>query len=250
VLWWVASTLFIFGLAALGIQTMLRRRTLDFADIFVVLCAIVHGVFALFAYGPPHHHILYDPVLAAGTLLGLSRLPSVVYRKTLACIFVVLGIVGYAGQVRSTWLAWMDTRPTAFAPHLYAKPAWSEEWSKIVEISARHKLLLLSYGTGAHHYFPSVENPDVWALQFGQLFDGDEQRLVSKIHAAEVVVEDVSLGPLEVLYYDKNVQHEFESLCLTESTQNYQIWWRLGHNLNRSDCKTNAFSFEKPTRPE
>lgn len=250
VFWWVASTLALFAFSALGIQTMFRRRALDPANTFIVLCAILHGVFAFFAYGPPHHHILYDPVLAAGTLFGIAWLPWARIRKSLVGIFVLLGILGYAGQTRNMWLAWRDTQPTAFAPHLYAKPDWSDEWSKIVETSTKYKLLLLSYGTGAHHWFPGVENADVWTLQFGQLFDVDEQRLLSKIQAAEVVVEDVSLGPLEVLYYDQNIQREFESLCLTGSMENYQIWWRLPSNQNRSDCKTNFFSFKSPTRPD
>src|SRR5262249_363351 len=143
-----------------------------------------------------------------------------------------------------------NTEPTPFAPHLYAKPAWSEEWEKIVELSARRKLLLLSYGTAAHHYFPNVENPDLWILQIGQLFDVDEQRLVKKIQAREVGVEDVSLGPLEVLYYDKDIQREFSLLCLTESTKSYQIWLRLPANLDRSACKENLISFEKLSQPD
>jgi hypothetical protein len=149
------------------------------------------------------------------------------------------------GQARNTWLAWRDTRPTAFAPHLYARPDWSEEWSKIVELSKKHKLLLLSYGTGAHHYFPTLDNPDVWSFQYGQLLDADERRLIEKIQAAEVVVEDVSLGPLEVLYYDNNVQHEFGILCLKESSKNYQIWWRLSPADSRAGCKKNPFVLER-----
>jgi hypothetical protein len=242
VFWWVASTLLLFAFAALAIRTILRRRALDAVGTFVVLCAVVHAVFAFFAYGPPHHHILYDPVLAAGTLFGISTLPSTGVRRSLAGIFVLLGIVGCAGQARNTWLAWRDTRPTAFAPHLYAKPDWSDEWSKIIQISTKRKLLVLSYGTGAHHYFPTLENADLWTLQFGQLFDADEQRLVAKVQAAEVVVEDVSLGALEVLYYDKRIQHEFQSLCLTDLTENFQIWWRRPSDQSRSDCKTNLLS--------
>jgi hypothetical protein len=250
VFWWVTSTLFLFALAALGIQTMFRRRALDPANTFIMLCATVHAVFAFFAYGSPHQHILYDPVLAAGTLFGISQLPRSGVQKSLVGIFIVLGISGYVGQARNTWLAWRYTQPTTFAPHLYAKPDWSDEWLKIVQLSGDHKVLVLSYGTGAHHYFPSVENADVWTLQFGQLFEADEQRLLSKIQAAEVVVEDVSLGPLEVLYYDKNVQREFQSLCLTESTENYQIWWRRLANQNRLDCKTSLLSVDNSIRSD
>jgi hypothetical protein len=53
---------------------MIRWRTLDPAEIFVLFCAIVQVVFVSFAYGVPDSHLIYDPLLAAGVLVGIATM--------------------------------------------------------------------------------------------------------------------------------------------------------------------------------
>jgi len=237
--WWVASSLILVALAAIGTWAMVRRRTLDTYSIFILLCACIHVVLAFFAYGSKPQHVIYDPVLAAGVLVGVLRLPAGSLRKILIGVFVWLGVLGYSGQIRWTWTSWQTTKPTWYPPQLYAEPSWAAEWARIVKLSAEHKLLLLSYGTGARQYFPSVETPDVWFFLIGLLSDAERLRIISQIQSAEIVVEDLS-GPLEAVYDYPDIQHQFDALCLTESTSHFQIWQRRAADSVRSDCKTNS----------
>lgn len=236
--WWVASTLllFVFGVVSIGI--MFRRRALEPAHSFVAVCAILMAVFTFCAYGAVGQETAYNPVLAAGVLLGLSSLSLGRFQKILLTMFVGLGILGQANQARLTWLAWRYTRPSAQTVGLYADPAWTAEWAHIVQISRSQKLFLLSYGTGPHHYFPTVETADVWFVRTGQLFPADKQRLLEKIEHADVVVEDLK-GATSFIDRDENVQSQLRSMCLTDLTSNFQVWWRHPLNPEKTVCKPN-----------
>ncbi len=223
VAWWTASTFVLLVLGALAARKMIRQRVLDPRNSFIALCAIVQGAYACFAYGSHGQHVIYDPVLAAGMLVGLSTLPSGNLRKTLLVMFVGLGILSHSSQAYRTWLAWKTTRPYVVGANtFYAKPEWITDWSNILRISTQRKLLLLSYGTGVHHYFPSVQTADAWFLQPGQLFAADKQRLLSKIEGADVVAEDLT-GPTTLIETDEDIQRQLNFLCPSESTANFRV---------------------------
>jgi hypothetical protein len=223
VAWWASSTVVLLVLGGLAAEKMIRQRVLDPRNTFIALCAILQGAFAFLAYGSHGQHVIYDPLLAAGMLIGLSTLPSGSFRKTLLVMFVGLGILSHSSQAYKTWWAWKNTRPYVVGGStFYAEPSWAAQWSNILEISRRRKLLLLSYGTGIHHYFPSVQNADAWFLQPGQLLPADEQRLLSKMDTAEVVVEDLN-GPTVFVDTDEGVQSRLRSLCRTESMANFRV---------------------------
>ncbi len=146
--------------------------------------------------------------------------------------------MGQSALVRRTWLDWRETRPSLDSANLYASPAWTEEWSKILEISKTKRVLLLSYGTGVHHYFPRIETADVWFLRKGQLFPADNQRLLTKIQDADVIVEDLS-GPTSAIDADDDIQSQLSSMCLTNVTSNFQVWWRHPPNPEQAVCMPN-----------
>lgn len=237
--WWLASNAILFVLGAQAIGSMIRDQATKPLKEFVALCAIFQAVLIFFAYGPPGQHIPYDPVLVAGTLVGLLNLSPGRWRKVFLVTFVTLGVIGQSALVRRTWLDWRETRPALDSANLYANPAWTAEWSKILEISKTKKVLLLSYGTGIHHYFPSIQTPDVWFLRVGQLFPADEQRLLAKIQDADVIVEDLS-GPTSAIDADDNIQSRLSSMCLTDVTANFQVWWRNPLNPEKTVCEPNA----------
>jgi hypothetical protein len=236
--WFIASVFILFVLGAKAIGTMIRDRAAVPPKSFVAICAIIQGVLVLFAYGPQGQHTLYDPLLVAGVLVGLSGLSPGRWRKVLLVTFVALGVLGQSALVRRTWLDWRETRPSLDSANLYANPVWTEEWSKILKISKTKRVLLLSYGTGAHHYFPSVQTADVWFLRIGQLFPADKQRLLTKIQDADVIVEDLS-GPTSAIDGDQDIQSQLSSMCLTEVTPNFQVWWRHPLNPEKTVCKPN-----------
>jgi hypothetical protein len=231
VAWWASSTVVLLVLGGLAAEKMIRQRALDPQNTFIALCAILQGVFAFLAYGSHGQHVIYDPLLAAGMLIGLSRLPSGSFRKTLLVLFVGLGILSHSSQAYKTWWAWKDTRPYIVGGSIfYAEPAWAAEWSNIVEISTRRKLVLLSYGTGVHHYFPTIQTADAWFLQPGQLFPADEQRLLFKMDEAEVVVEDLS-SPTVFIDTDEGVQARLKSLCHAEPMANFRLAQACGASI-------------------
>jgi hypothetical protein len=237
--WLIASILVLFVLGAQAIGAMIRDRAAEPSKAFVGLCAIIEGILVFFAYGPQGQHTLYDPILVAGMLVGISRLSPGRWRKVLLVTFVALGVLSQSALVRRTWLDWKETRPSLQSANLYAEPAWTEEWSKILEISKTKKVLLLSYGTGVHHYFPTIQTADVWFLRTGQLFPADKRRLLAKIQDADVIVEDLS-GPTSAIDADEDIQSRLSSMCLTDVTLNFQIWWRHPWDSEQMVCMPNA----------
>ncbi|MGI8569073.1 MAG: hypothetical protein ACR2KT_08400 [Methylocella sp.] len=236
--WWIASSILLVIFGSFAAVRMIRRRSLDPAEIFVLLCALIHVVFVSFAYGSPTQHVVFDPLLAAGVLVGIAMTVPARLRAALLAVFVGLGVLSHGAQARATWLAWRGSTSSATTAGLYADAAWAAEWSKILNLASRNRLLLLSYGTGVHHYFPSVESPNVWYLQIAQLFPSDKQRVLTQMKGADVLVEDLS-GATIVIDSDPAFRRELDSLCLTDVTANFQIWRRHPPGTEAADCKTN-----------
>jgi hypothetical protein len=224
--WWIASSVVLVTFALTALYISVRQRRVSGACAVILICAAVHLVFAFRAYGFPGQHIIYDPVLALGTLAGLAWLPLGRWRNPVLSVLVALGVLGTWGQVHETFSAWRTMRPSPATAHLYANSRWSEEWSGILSLAARHPALLLSYGTGAHHYFPAIQTADSWTLQKGQMLPADLLRLRSKIENAEVVIEDLS-GPTDLLEGDPVIQRAVSSFCLATVTVNFKIYRKL-----------------------
>ncbi len=233
--WWVMSTLSLSVFAVLAAHRMAIRRGLDGRDTAIILCALIQAVFACAAYGSPHQHYIFDPVLVVGMLLGLSALPMGITRKVMVTLFLALGIAGQATLVRTTWQSWKQIKSPTATANLYADAGWAAEWKKILELSVHQNVLLFSYSTGAHHYFPSVHSPDVWTLQEGQLISADKARIEEQIDNANVVVLDLT-SPTTVVDRDADIQQHLHSLCLTQSTTYFQLWQRRSSEHANLSC--------------
>jgi hypothetical protein len=214
---------------------MAIRRGLDGRDTAIILCALIQAVFACAAYGSPHQHYIFDPVLVVGMLLGLSALPMGITRKVMVTLFLALGIAGQATLVRTTWQSWKQIKSPTATANLYADAGWAAEWKKILELSVHQNVLLFSYSTGAHHYFPSVHSPDVWTLQEGQHISADKARIEEQIDNANVVVLDLT-SPTTVVDRDADIQQHLHSLCLTQSTTYFQLWQRRSSEHANLSC--------------
>ena len=223
--WWVVGTILLFGLGAWSAVEMIRRRRLSPAGCVVFLCAALQAAFILFAYGVPDQHIIYDPLIVVGDLIGLSRLTRPALQRALIALFVALGVISHGSQIHQTWLAWRTTRPSPVTLGFYVEPDWTAEWSRILETSSTHKTFLLSYATGVHHYFPTIGSPDLWCVNFGQVSPEDAARLLAQLDDASVIVEDL-MGPTRYIDNTPDIQRRLDSMCLTDITPNFQIWWR------------------------
>ncbi len=223
VAWWVASSLILLWFALRASRKIIVHRELEPQSTTIILCAILQIVLAAAAYGAPHQHYIYDPILIVGVLLGISQTTSRSVRQLLMTVFVTLGIVGQASMLRATLKGWQQTR-SADTANLYADRGWAGEWKQILALSTQRDLLMLSYSTGVHQYFPSIHSPDVWTIREGQSLPDDQARVNHQIDQADVVVLDMT-SPVDFDFLKPGTAIS-SSFCLTSSTQNFQVWWR------------------------
>ena len=157
-------------------------------------------------------------------------------RNFVLAIFIGVGITGQAAQAHQTLLAWKNTRPSSLTVNLYAEPAYGPQLLHILQVAATHKVLMMSYATGVHHYYPTIQSTDSWFLVGGLLLPSDRARILANMRDAEVVVEDTAHFPW-FIDRDPEVQAELRSMCLTDVTRDFQIWWR--HPPESAVCKVN-----------
>lgn len=237
VAWWVFSVLSLSVFGVLAVRRMWQDRALNNRDVVIAVCAIVHGVFVCFAYGAQHQHYIFDPLLVAGMLLGLSALPKGKMRLAFLSAYICLAIIGQADFARQTLSAWKDVRSPDLTSNLYAKADWVSEWKRILDLSKAENLFLLSYSTGVHDYFPTVHSADAWFLNPGELTSADKNRLMQKLQRADVVAFDLS-SPTALVDRDPDIQRYLRSLCLRQSTKYFQVWWRPSQ-VGRQECMAN-----------
>jgi len=226
--WWMLSTALLTVLAGYAAYLLLsesRARTARTATTLaaVVLCALVQLAFALVAYGPPGQHVIYDPVLLAGTLVGLGTLPIGRLRTALAWTCVCCGFLGGISQAAYTYAQWRDTRPTETAYHFYAPPGFSRDWAPIARVARTQRVLLLAYSTGIHHYFTNIDSPDAWTMNLAQLFPGDHERLLEKIRRARFVAEDLT-SPNRLFETDPQFRAALARLCPLAANGSFLLW--------------------------
>ncbi|WP_353073003.1 hypothetical protein [Tunturiibacter gelidiferens] len=236
VTWWILSTLALIVMGVQSFVTMVRTRRPDPKYAVVAFCAALQVFFAVVAYKGDGQHIIYDPIVAAGVLLGISILATPPWQNRLLILFICVGLCAQAAQARATLTAWKETHRSPITKNLYAEPEYGPQMAKILEIASNHKVLMMSNATGVHNYYPTVGSPDTWFLMPNQQLPTDRERILADVRAAEVVVEDTTHVP----YFtdrDPDVQAELRSMCLTDVTRDFQIWWR--HPLESAACKVN-----------
>jgi len=160
-------------------------------------------------------------VLAAGVIVGLSTLPLAGLRTPLVALFVVVAVLSSTGPIRTARKLWRDTAISTNTAGFYARPAWTQEWSNILDLAASKRLMMLSYAGGIHHFFPRVQTADTWFLQPAQVFDADKQRLLLKMRDQEIIVQDLS-GPTDYVDNDPEIQQRLASMCLVQSNRQLQ----------------------------
>ncbi|RFB78680.1 hypothetical protein DYH55_15905 [Methylovirgula sp. 4M-Z18] len=186
--WWILSSALLLALAAYSGIRMLRARSFDSVGCVVMLFAALHVLFVFVAPGSTQQHVIYDPLLAGGVLIGLGSLAGTHLRKVLLAVFVILAVTGSGEQVRDTWRAWRDQTASPDMAGLYSTRQMQDEWKAIVALSAAHPLLMLTYGTGIHHYFPTIQSPQIWFLEVGQQLPSDKDRILAQMRATDIVV--------------------------------------------------------------
>lgn len=241
VAWWVMSTVCLTVLAILAVRRMVVRRAPDARGMVIALCAALQLLFAWKAYGSPHQHYIFDPVLILGVLLGFSTVSRNSLRFSLLAAFLVLGTAGEAVLFRDDLRAWKSVRSLVTA-NLYADPQWAAEWDGILHLSQHRNVLFFAYSTGVHHYFPTVQSPELWTLRRGQLLPADQTRVLNQFDRANVVVLDLT-SPTELVDTDTIFRRRLSSLCLTQSTRYFQIWWRRDAVPPGTTCIANPRGF-------
>jgi hypothetical protein len=102
-------------------------------------------------------------------------------------------------------------------------PEFVAAWAAVLDESRRHSLLLLTYPTGVHHYFPSVHSPKIWFLEVGQLLPADETRVLSQMAESDVIVT-YPVSP----YIEQSppMRAYLATLCPSQLNAFFRIWRR------------------------
>ena len=227
VTWFALSTLTLLAIGSVVIFRIIGSQRLNYRAVCVVLCCVLQVVFICFAYGNRGQHAIYEPVLAAGTIVAISLVSRPKARDLILFCFIALGILAETGQIYKTWVAWRTTFVEPDTAGLYSNPVFAADLSDILHIAADHKLLMLSYATGVHHYFPNIQNPDVWFLYPGQFFPSDTQRMLDKIDQSDVIVEDLT-SPSAIIDFDPDVKTHMASMHESGHMRYFRVWQRDG----------------------
>ena len=211
VTWFVLCTLFLFALAIFRLARLMRGQPLDPPSTYVVLFSILQFIFIFFAYGSRGQHVIYECVLASATLVGISTLPQPRLRNIALSVFLVVGILGETGTAFKTITAWRTTRPSPVTLGLYADPALAKELAQVIDASQNHNTLMLAYATGIHNYYPTLNDPDAWFLQKGQLFPWQKQAIADQIQHSDLVVESL-ITPSAAVNSDPVIQSELGAM--------------------------------------
>lgn len=244
--WWILSTLALIVMGVRALAVMIRMGKPDPRHAAVAFCAALQLFFAVAAYKGDGQHIIYDPIVAAGVLLGISLLTIPHWQNRSLILFICIGLCAQLGQARLTLAAWRGTHRYPVTKNLYAEPEYAAQMTKILEIASTKKLLMMSNATGVHGYYPTISSPDAWFLMPHQQLPADRERIIAGVRAAEVVVEDTTHVP----YFtdrDPDVQAQLRSMCLTDVTRDFQIWWRnppapATCRVNKRDTRSSAES--------
>lgn len=234
--WWVFSTFVLTCLGGHAIRRIIVARHIEPKSAFVALCAVLHIVSVLVAYGIPTQHVFYDFLLVAGMFIGLSAMIAGRFRKVLIATFFTLGILSHVNQASTTLWLWRATTPTPESRNFYAFPSVVKDWTGVVELSKAKKLFLLTYATGVHHYYPTVDTPDSWIINWGQLLPPDKERLMAKLNSAEIVVEDLT-RITTIFERDEDIERALASLCLVSKGKHFIIWSRTPPDPATGECK-------------
>ena len=225
VTWFCICTVLLAYFAARAVLEMVRLRRLTYPGTVVILCFLLQFTFITVAYGSRAQHSIYEPVLALGTLLGVSLLPFPKARRNALILVVGVGMLGESAMVYKTALSWKITKRAPDTLGLYSDPGFAAEWSEILHESNGHRVLVLSYATGVHNYYPQVDSPPVWFLLPGLLGPSDLQRIDEAIQHADFVVADLT-GSAAIVEYEPGVKGLLDQMRLTSSTQNFRVWRR------------------------
>ena len=238
VTWWLVGTLLLFGFGIHAAIGMVRqRRLIPGAGLVTLICAATHLIFIVFAYGTPGQHTIYDPILAAGVVIGLSTMTSIRLRNIFMGLFVLLAAFGSLNQFGYTRWLWRSTHPSEDTANFYTHDDFRLEWSQIVNLSKTKHVFLLSYGTGMHHYYPTIDTADSWTVQLGQVFNADKERVLAKMRKADIVVEDMT-GPMTLFDTDDDIKRQLSSMCLVEIKTYFIVWSKTPPAGPGGECKS------------
>jgi hypothetical protein len=245
--WFIYCSIFLFGLSMYFLRRPLILRGHRFRPRiqFVVIYSIIQFILIFLIYGARGQHSIYDGALAAATLVGISTLPPQRHRNLFFAVFVATGFLGGAGTAYKALRAGRTTAPSPGTFGLYAIPGFSKELAGIVEDSKSHKTLFLGYATGIHNYYPTIEEPDAWFLQKGQLFPAQKQAIVDQIKHADVVVENV-YSPSGAVSSDPNIQAALNGMHLASPKIYFRLHMREQPNIIQRNLLPDSTHISQP----
>ncbi len=235
--WWLLSSALLTVFSAAALKDVLVKRRPSARSQFILLAGGLHIVFVLVAYGIPSQHVFYDFLLVAGVVVALAGITQPTLQRGLIGIWALVAVMSLGNQAGNTRWLWKSTQPSAESRGFYAFPEVVKDFGEIVALSKQTKLLLLTYATGVHHYYPTVHTPQSWIINYGQLLPADKTRLLASIADAERVVLDMT-RITTFFERDPDVVKALSAMCLVSRGNHFAIWRHTPPDPATGQCES------------
>jgi len=180
---WLAATVFLGVIVVVGILRRSVRTQTAFG--VVASCAILHFVFVLFGFGNNYSWTYYAYLLITGivasTALGVWLAKSV-------WILIGLALIGHYVEARTIASWWRNLVPSPVTAGLYATQEMALEWGQILDLAQNRRVFVLNIIGGAFVIEPRIDSNRVWCFYSWMATAREQQELVSRLRAADVVV--------------------------------------------------------------
>jgi hypothetical protein len=186
--WFVAAFLLAVGASQTSIAFFRKSVDAEISRInyeMVLTCAVLHFTFVTLFFGSNASWIDYVYVLVMG---AAAMSTWSVKTERIACALVVLGLVGQKAMIAENYHGWVETGPSQETAGLWASADERLEWTKVLDLMRRRRVVLLSGDGAAQLLFPEFEKPVALTLIQGQSSVAEVQRQLAQLRRADMAV--------------------------------------------------------------
>jgi hypothetical protein len=183
---WVAASLSLCALcAATIIGNKAEGAKANDREILIAVTAL-HLFFIIAVFAWPGSWAYYSYLLVLGVGIGISLFQSSV-NLWMCALLMLLALTGHEQRYRGVAGDWRHSTRAAETAMLWADENQRAEWSRVMEMARRKRLLFLHNGC-ASQLFPEAQSPPSWFFSPGIQTPVEIASIRRQIETADVVV--------------------------------------------------------------
>jgi len=182
---WMGSTLYLIIAALVQGWCCFVAGRLTRAGEVIITCAILHLSFVFVFFGSATSWIYYSYLLAIGC--GLATEMGSGWRLV-AVPLSVLAALSWLSTASFIYRQWKTTSPAAATVGLWSPPKEAGEWSTVVAMARREKMIVLDTKGAVELMYPEFGKPVSMFLDPGLMTQDDIARKVAQLSAAGAFV--------------------------------------------------------------